>query len=273
MDTNNNNQQLREAFSKLATPEIQRLATAAGLISLKGPAWLDKFITEDADTKLMKRMVETLIDYDDPVLIEGESGTGKELIANALHGDRVGNFIPVNCAGLPEQLVESELFGHVDGAFTGAVRSKSGLFETAQNGTLFIDEIGEMPLSVQPKLLRVIQERSVRRVGANTFTPINCRVVAATHRDLAEMMRRGAFREDLYWRIATYTVTIKPLRERRGDIHEMLDGVLDKEGVLDEGVRTELEGKELRGNYRELEAWVKREKLRMKLYAKTSTLT
>ena len=260
-------QLLREGIRSIGDKdgELEKLASSIGLVNTKTQEWLDKLISESPSVKETKKIILELADLRDPVLIEGESGTGKEILANALHGERRGNFIPVNCAGLPEQLVESELFGHISGAFTGAVRDKVGLFEAAQNGTLFIDEIGELPLSVQPKLLRVMQDSLVRRVGSTSFTPLNVRVVAATHRDLGKMMREGVFREDLYWRIATYTVKLPPLRERRQDIHEILDKLLDKEGVLSQEFREALDNDELSGNFRELEARVKREKLRLKL--------
>ena len=265
--TEQTEQKLREAMRASGLHDLEELAKSTGLIGGKSSEHLRSLVTIDPDTLLVKKLVEHLVDLSDPVLIEGESGTGKEIIANALHGERTGKFIPVNCAGLPEQLVESELFGHVAGAFTGALTAKTGLFEAAQNGTLFIDEIGELPLSVQPKLLRVMQDKCVRRVGSNTFTALNVRVVAATHRNLHRMMECELFREDLYWRIATYTVKLKPLRERRCDILEILDSLLDKDGILSNEFREKLEQEELKGNFRELEAKVKREKLRMEMTA------
>lgn len=257
-------QNIRDAIAQ-APAALRQLLINEGLVKLKGPSWLHKFITENEEMKRMKQKALALMDMKDPVLIYGESGTGKEIIANALHGDRGGAFIPVNCAGLPEQLVESELFGHVMGSFTGATHHKTGLFEAAQNGTLFIDEIGELPLSVQPKLLRVIQDRKVRRVGSTNFTDINCRVVCATHRPLEQWMVEGKFREDLYWRLATYTLTITPLRTRVGDIHEIFDRILDADGQLTPEQRDEISSCNLSGNFRELEAKVKRMLLEKKL--------
>jgi two-component system response regulator HydG len=160
------------------------------------------------------------------VLITGESGTGKELIARLIHTESLrvrGAFVPVNCAGLTESIIESELFGHVKGAFTGAVRSKKGKFELADGGTLFLDEIGEIPAVVQVKLLRVLQEREVERVGGEEPVKIDVRLICATHRDLDEMVAAGTFREDLYYRIKVIVLHIPPLRERAEDIPQLAD--------------------------------------------------
>ena len=155
------------------------------------------------------------------VLIEGETGTGKELVARALHTlspRSGGKFIPVNCAALPPQLMESELFGHEKGAFTGAQQRRIGRFEEADGGTLFLDEIGEMDLATQVKLLRTLAERTIERVGSNTPIAVNVRIVSATHRDLAAMVREGTFRQDLYQRLNVVQIQLPPLRERSGDI-------------------------------------------------------
>lgn len=154
------------------------------------------------------------------VLISGESGTGKELVARALHdmSERGGAFVPVNCAAIPAELMESELFGHTGSAFTGARQARAGLFEAAHLGTLFLDEVGELPLAVQPKLLRALQEGAVRRVGADREREVKVRVVAATNRNLEDDMREGRFREDLFWRLNVIHLRVPPLRERAFDI-------------------------------------------------------
>jgi two-component system response regulator GlrR len=163
------------------------------------------------------------------VLVQGETGTGKELVAEAIHaasGRADGPLVVVDCAGLPEALLESELFGHARGAFTGAVEARVGAIEAAAGGTLFLDEIGELSLAMQPKLLRVLESRTIRRIGETQHRKVDVRVVAATHRDLLTMVGVKAFREDLYFRLAVLPVVVPPLRERRGDIPVLLDGFL-----------------------------------------------
>lgn len=154
------------------------------------------------------------------VLIEGESGTGKELAARALHrwSEREGSFVPVNCGAISEELMESEFFGHTKGAFTGAQKTREGLFTYANGGTLFLDEIGEMPLSMQVHLLRVLEERAIRPVGSNREIPVDVRIIAATNKDLAQQVKEKLFREDLYYRLNVVTVLMPPLRERIEDI-------------------------------------------------------
>jgi len=229
---------------------------ALAILSRKSAAdqWLEKFITQDVEMLALKRIVSRLAGYEDTVLIHGESGTGKELIARALHGQRKGKFVDVNCGGFPEHLFESEMFGHVKGAFTGAYADKTGLIAQANNGTLFIDEIAELPMFMQTKLLRVIQERVFRRVGGVVNEPFTTRIVAATHARLRDNPR---FREDLYWRISTVELEITPLRERLGDVPLILNsmGYTGAALVCSDPVNF------LRGNVRELQRIARRYQL------------
>ena len=192
----------------------------------KGPAEsrFDQIIGNSPALEFVLSEVERVAPTDSTVLILGETGTGKELIARAVHNlsARCGRpFIKLNCAAIPFDLLESELFGHEKGAFTGAFAQKIGRFEMADTGTLFLDEIGDMPLALQPKLLRVLQEQEFERVGSGRTHRINVRVVAATHRDLTEMVARKEFRSDLYYRLNVFPVALPPLRERRQDIPQL----------------------------------------------------
>jgi two-component system response regulator AtoC len=169
----------------------------------------------------LERTVDRVADTPATVLITGESGTGKEVVARAIHARsarKVGPFVAVNVAGIPDTLLESELFGFERGAFTGAERRKNGLFEVASSGTMFLDEIGEMPLHLQVKLLRVLQDRRIQRLGGTQTIPVDARIIAATNRNLEELVRNGAFREDLYYRLNVIRLDIPPLRERLGDL-------------------------------------------------------
>ena len=179
------------------------------------------FIARSAAMQEVLELAGRVAPLDTTVLVYGESGTGKEFIVRLLHDQSPrasGPFVSINCAALTETLLESELFGHVRGAFTGAVRDKAGLFEVAGNGTIFLDEIGEVAPTVQAKLLRALQEREIRRVGAERNIKIHARVVAATNRDLRAAVAAGTFREDLYFRLGAFVITVPPLRERREDI-------------------------------------------------------
>lgn len=177
------------------------------------------------------RRIRKVAQTNSSVLIEGETGTGKELVARALHtasNRSHSNLISINCAAIPENLIESELFGHEKGAFTGATSSRTGLIEAANNGTLFLDEIGELPLEAQARLLRVLQEHEIRKVGSVQSTKVDVRLVSATHRDLAQFVKEGRFREDLFYRINVMPLQIPPLRERGQDILELADKILEK---------------------------------------------
>lgn len=177
--------------------------------------------------------IRDLAANDFPVHITGETGTGKELAANAIHNEsRRGGmpFVPVNCAALPEGILESELFGHVKGAFTGAVRDKKGRFELADGGTIFLDEIAELPRHVQAKLLRVVQERAFERVGGEKTIVADVRIISASNRDLRQEVRKGNFREDLYYRINVVPLSLPPLRDRREDIPLLVDYLMNKAG-------------------------------------------
>jgi two-component system, NtrC family, response regulator GlrR len=183
--------------------------------------WHAGIISRSAVMEEALRQARLVADSDSNVLIQSESGTGKELLARALHRASrraTGPFVPVNCSAIPETLLESELFGHSKGSFTGATQARKGLFESADGGTLFMDEVGDMPLAFQAKLLRVLQEGEVRPVGANRSVPVNVRVVSATHRDLEQAVEAGDFRADLFYRLNVVRLDLPPLRERRDDI-------------------------------------------------------
>ncbi len=215
------------------------------------------------------RLLDRAAKVDATVLLLGETGTGKELAARAIHyhsARRERRFVPVNCGALPADLVESELFGHARGAFTGAAAAKAGLFEEANGGTIFLDEVGELPLAAQVKLNRVLQEREIRRVGDTTAIPVDVRVIAATHRDLREEAKAGRFREDLFYRLNVLTLTLPPLRERADDVPLLAAHFLEKHAravrrsirELDPEAMRRLVGHAWPGNVRELENVVER---------------
>jgi len=181
----------------------------------------DRLIGNSEAMRDLRALLAQIAHSDSTVLITGESGTGKELVARALHDAsprRRGPFVALNCAAIPENLLESELFGHVKGAFTGATQARVGRFETANGGTHLLDEVGDMPLSLQVKLLRVLQERVIEPVGASRSVRVDVRILAATHQDLEQLVRLGRFREDLYYRLNVIPVQVPALRQRAGDI-------------------------------------------------------
>src|SRR5689334_10355935 len=217
----------------------------------------------------MRATIDKVAQSDATVLITGESGTGKELVARALHfaGRRAGGaFIPVNCGALVGTLLDSELFGHVRGAFTGAATAKRGLFVAADGGTLFLDEIGELPLELQPKLLRSLQDGEVKPVGGAAAIRVDARVIAATNRSLEDATRAGTFREDLFYRLAVITIDVPPLRNRPGDIAQLARHFAEDAALRAERGRLELTDAAIAhlvaqpwpGNVRELENAIER---------------
>lgn len=245
---------------KEETPEL----TTAGKITGRAPAMLELY----KETALVAPTLST-------VLILGESGTGKELIARAVHENSPhakGKFVAVNCGALTESLLESELFGYVRGAFTGAQTDRRGLWEEADGGTLFLDEIGEISLAMQVKLLRALQEHEIRRVGSNVNQKVNARIVAATNRNLEREVEKGSFREDLFYRLSVFELNVPPLRERKGDIPLLANRFLQSVSAKvnrqnlrfsDETLK-KLSVYEWRGNVRELEAVVESAALRVR---------
>ncbi|MFZ4859798.1 MAG: sigma-54-dependent transcriptional regulator [Desulfuromonadaceae bacterium] len=236
---------------------------------LKGRFEFSNIIGSSPAMNLVFERMNRIVKTDSAVLVSGESGTGKELVARALHynGKRKEKpFIAVNCSAIPETLLESELFGHVRGAFTGAVSDKPGKFEAANHGTIFLDEIGTLPLHLQAKLLRVLQEHEVERVGSNKTIKLHVRVISATNSNLEEMVHRGEFREDLYYRLNVIPLHLPPLRERQQDIMSLISFFMEKQcrimGRLPCSISKQaLEALELYswpGNVRELENMIER---------------
>jgi len=233
------------------------------------PAPASSMIGQSAAMKKVLEMVDRVASLPSSVLITGESGTGKDLVARAIHergGRSKSPFVPINCAAIPETLLESELFGHVKGAFTGAVDNKEGLLKTAGDGTIFLDELGEMPLSIQAKLLRAIESREIQPVGSTRRVPIGARIVTATNRDLKAEAQAGRFREDLYFRLAVVELRVPPLRDRREDIPLLANHFAAKyarelgrevRGIQRDAMRL-LGGHDWRGNIRELSNAIER---------------
>jgi DNA-binding NtrC family response regulator len=228
-----------------------------------------QFIADSAAMQDVLELAARVAPLDTTVLVYGESGTGKEFIVRMIHDQSpraTGPFVSINCAALTETLLESELFGHVRGAFTGAVRDKAGLFEVANNGTLFLDEIGEVAPTVQAKLLRALQEREIRRVGGERTIKVNARVVAATNRDLRAAVAAGTFREDLYFRLGAFVITVPPLRDRREDIPRLVHDFVRRAAIrvkkdvqaVSPDAMTALMNYSWPGNVRELEHAIER---------------
>jgi DNA-binding NtrC family response regulator len=227
----------------------------------------ENIVSESEPMRRVCEMIERVAPTDTTVLVTGESGTGKELVAKAIHAysrRKDKKFLAVNCAALPETLLESEMFGYVKGAFTGAASNKEGLFEAANGGTIFLDEIGSMPINLQAKFLRVLQEKEVRRVGGNENISTDVRVLAATNVPLEELISKNLFREDLYYRLSVINITIKPLKERVEDILPLVHHVLQREcpdpaniPVITPEARQILERYSWPGNVRELENAIK----------------
>jgi two-component system, NtrC family, response regulator HydG len=237
--------------------------------SLSPQVRFDTLIGESTAMQSVLELVRKAARSEANIVIQGESGTGKELVARAIHANspRAAEvFVPVDCAALPEPLLESELFGHERGAFTGAERTKPGMFEVADRGTLLLDEVGELPLGLQAKLLRALQEREIRRVGGTKLIPIDVRLVSATNRDLGESVRKREFREDLFYRVNVILIALPPLRDRTGDVPLLAYHFLGRYGRnrerplegLDADALALLEAYPWPGNIRELQNVIER---------------
>jgi len=232
---------------------------------LKGRFSLSRLVGKSPAMQALSKLLARVASTDATVLIQGETGTGKELVARALHYNSPrssANFVTVNCTAIPRELLESELFGHVKGAFTGATGPKTGKFELADGGTVFLDEIGDIDVGLQKKLLRVLQEREIDKVGDRAPHPVEVRVIAATNQPLNHLVETGAFRKDLYYRLNVFPITMPPLRERREDIPLLIDHFLEKLGAtgirVTENALALLAAHDWPGNVRELENTIER---------------
>lgn len=243
---------------KVKRPDVKQVD------EIKPPAGSGKMLGTSPAIEKVRRIIEKLARGQAPVYISGASGTGKELAARLIHelGPRAEKpFVPINCGAIPEQLMESEFFGHKKGSFTGAVHDKEGLFAAADGGTLFLDEVGDLPIQMQVKLLRAIQEKSIRPVGTQTEIRVDVRIVSATHKDLAQLVEEGNFRQDLYYRLNVIELTIPGLRERKEDIPQLTQAINKRLAanmgidppVLSQGAMDVLLGYAFPGNVRELE--------------------
>jgi transcriptional regulator with PAS, ATPase and Fis domain len=241
------------------------LGDEPAFIEVSGRTSFGELVGASVEMRRVYAILERIAPGDATVLVQGETGTGKDVVARSLHAasPRAGGpFVAVDCGAIPEHLVESELFGHVRGAFTGATADRKGVFEEADGGTLFLDEIGEMPISLQPKLLRAIESRSIRRVGGSVSRTVDVRIVAATNRSLASSINQGTFREDLYYRLAVVELRLPPLRARPGDIPALAAHFFRKLAGADRELPAEfiasLIGRGWPGNVRELKNYIER---------------
>ncbi|MFN3407276.1 MAG: sigma-54-dependent transcriptional regulator [Caldimicrobium sp.] len=251
------------------TKEVKLLQERLKYLSKTEFKSLEGIIAESPSMKKVLSLVNRVAETQAPVLITGESGTGKEVISKLIHQlspKAEGPFIKINCAAIPETLLEAELFGYEKGAFTGATYSKPGLFELAEEGTLFLDEIGEMPFSLQAKLLRVLQDGTFRRLGGLKELKVNFRLISATNKDLTQMIKEGLFREDLFWRLNVINIHLPPLRERKDDILPLTKYFIEKfnkkygksiQGISQEALKA-LSSHSFPGNVRELENRIER---------------
>ena len=249
-------------------PESRLGSNATPAIASRGQR--KQVVFSDPVSKAMLALVQRVAQVDVTALLSGPSGVGKEVVAQILHSASArasGPFIALNCSAMPEHLVESILFGHIKGSFTGAIKDQPGIFEEAHNGTLFLDEVGELPLHIQPKLLRVIQERKAARIGSTREVDFDVRLVAATNRDLVELVKRGEFREDLLYRLNAFHIGIPPLRERPEDIRQLAISFAGSEQIA--GVSMQIEETAIQqllqhpwpGNVRELDNVICRAKV------------
>ena len=246
---------------KLLTP-IGSIAVFLWVAIVSSKLIDDIIIGQSAPAKELKKLIEVVAEAPTSVLVLGETGTGKELVARAIHAAsrRSGRLVSVNCAAIPSELLESEIFGHEKGAFTGADKPREGRVELARGGTLFLDEIGDMPLPLQTKLLRVLENRTVQRVGGNNEIEVDFRLVCATHQNIQERVDDGAFRADLYYRINVFPIQVPSLAKRQVDIplivgaimEQLADGRKDRAPVMDNSALTELSRYPWPGNVREL---------------------
>jgi two-component system response regulator GlrR len=265
----NGHQEARAAFSVAGAP-VRLETTDSGRTRVAGDDRFGRMLGQSAAMQTVFEVLGKAASSDATILLEGETGTGKEVSAEAIHlgsARKEKPFLVVDCGAMPPNLLESELFGHERGAFTGAVSSRQGVFEAASGGTVFLDEIGELSIDLQPKLLRVLERREVRRVGTNNHVPVNVRLVAATNRSLRDQVAAGKFRSDLYYRLAVVEVKLPPLRERLSDLPLLVDHVVRGLGAVDAAAAARVRSPEFLdalgrhtwpGNIRELRNYLER---------------